>query len=291
MFDKVADTISKLEERLTNERYARRKDNPFSWTFFDDASSATAAFCKEISAATKEVDFLKHANFDAKADGRTIVDLQRRIDEKRKLDIPKKKAQLSNDRQNLTALKATLQPVVDRFNSLKEPEVNKLVTDILEKRRLVKSLSVESFDDGLLATIGSSQWKALIVAAKELYDAEVAATKRDLAHCPLCHQGLTHDARTLFTRYWQFLESKAEAELAVLERRRAAVLQELRSSKALHPKFLNTDAGVKVLADEHEKYLAKQKCSSERSTRLPLSGKPTLESWNEQASRTCQRSI
>ncbi|ANV99341.1 AAA family ATPase [Bradyrhizobium icense] len=260
IFDKVADTIAKLEERLTNERHEKRKDNPFSWTFFDNDTSTTAIFCKGMSAATNEADLLAHASFDPELDVRTMADLQKQIDEKRKLDVPKKKKQLLNDRQNLSALKATLQAVVDRFTIAKEREVNQLLTDITEKRRLVESLSVSSFDDGLLQTIGSPEWRALIVAAKELRAAEVAADNgKDLAHCPLCHQKLTLEAQALFVKYWQFLESKAESELALLERRQTVLLQDLRSSKALHPKFLDTDAGVKVLIEEDAAYLARLK--------------------------------
>ena len=61
----------------------------------------------------------------------------------------------------------------------------------------------------------------------------------------LCHQKLTRSAQTLFERYWQFLESKAESELTQLLRRQTALVRELRSAKALHPKLLDTDAGVK----------------------------------------------
>ncbi|MGY3388314.1 energy-coupling factor transporter ATP-binding protein EcfA2 [Bradyrhizobium sp. USDA 3311] len=264
IFDKVADTIAKLEERLANERNARRKANPFSWTFFDRDTSATAVFCKGLTAVTKEVDLLEHASFDPELDGRVIADLQKQIDEKRKLDIPKRKKQLSNDRQNLSALKVTLQTVVDYFSIAKEQELNQLVIEIAEKKTLVESLSVSRFDDGLLQTIGSPQWKALIVAAKELHAAEVNARKSEtLAHCPLCHQKLTRDAQELFARYWQFLESKAESELALLMRRQTAVLQDLRSSKALHPKLLDTDAGVKILLEQDVAYLARLKIQFE----------------------------
>ena len=57
--------------------------------------------------------------------------------------------------------------MVDRFTVTKEREVNLLVADILEKRKIVEGLSVDSFNDGILQTVGSP-WKALIRAAKEL---------------------------------------------------------------------------------------------------------------------------
>ena len=260
IFDKVAETISKLEEKLTNERNARRKANPFQSMFLDGDTSATAVFCKGMTAATKQADLLKHANFDPRTDGLAMIDLQKQIDDKRKLDIPKKKKQLEGDRLNLAALKSTLQGVTDRFTKVKEREASELVADILEKKKIVKGLSVESFNDGVLHTVGSPEWKALILAAKELYESEKAANKdKEPAHCMLCHQQLTRGAQTLFQRYWQFLESKAESELSQLVHRQTALIQDLRSAKALHPKLLDTDAGVKILEDDDAKYLGQLK--------------------------------
>ena len=136
--------------------------------------------------------------------------------------------------------------MVDRFTVTKEREVNLLVADILEKRKIVEGLSADSLNDGILQTVGSPTWKALIRAAKELNENEKAANKgQEPAHCMRCHQKLTRSAQTLFERYWQFLESKAESELTQLLRRQTALVRELRSAKALHPKLLDRDAGVK----------------------------------------------
>ena len=260
LFDKVAETISKLEITLTNEKNAKRKDNPFQGMFLDDATSSTAIFCKGITGATKEADFLKHAGFDTEADGKQIVKLQKQIDEKKTLDIPKRKAQLAVDRQNLAAFKASIEGVPGRFTEAKMKEANELVQDILEKSKIVESLSVHNFNNGILNTIGSSEWKALISAAKTLYESEKAASgNKEPVHCLLCHQKLTPEANSLFHKYWQFLESKAEGELSELTRKQSALLQTLRSTRTMYPKFLATDAGVKVLNDEDPIYLAQLK--------------------------------
>ncbi len=260
IFDKVADTISKLEEKLTNEKNMKKKEDPFQAMFLDDATSSTAIFCKAITGLTKEADFLKHANFDVKVDGEKMDILQKLIDEKKRLDIPKKKSQLATDRQNLGAFKAPLQNVIDRFTDVKIKEANQLVKDILEKKKTVEGLSVQNFDDGILNTIGSTEWKSLISTAKTLYETEKAASEnKEPAHCMLCHQKLTKDAKTLFQKYWQFLESKAENELSELIRKQSVLLQDLRSAKTMYPKFLATDAGVKVLSEDDPTYLAQIK--------------------------------
>jgi energy-coupling factor transporter ATP-binding protein EcfA2 len=260
IFDKVAITISKLEEKLTDERNAKKKDNPFQVMFLDDATTSTAIFCKGITGATKQADFLKHANFDPKVDGAKMDALQKQIDEKKKLDIIKKKSQLATDRQNLGAFKAPLQRVTDRFTEVKVNEANQLVKDILAKKKIIEGLSVESFNDGILNTVGSPEWRELIGAARTLYETEKAASgDKEPACCMLCHQKLTKDAETLFQKYWQFLESKAESELSELTRKQSALLQDLRSAKTMCPKFLATDAGVKVLSEDDPTYLAQLK--------------------------------
>ncbi len=261
IFDKVADTISKLEEKLQNEKNEKKKDNPFASMFLsDDATSDTALFCKGISASTEVDDFLKHANFNTTTDEPKISDLSKQIDEKKKLDITKKKAQLASDRQNLTALKSTLQSTIDRFAEAKRDTINKIISDIAEKKKIVESLSVQSFNDGIVKTIGSPEWKALISTAKTLYDNEKVANKdNDPNHCILCHQELSSDAKTLFQKYWKFLESKAESELALLVSQQKSALENLKSAKTLYPKFLATDAGVKILNEENSTYLSELK--------------------------------
>ncbi len=73
------------------------------------------------------------------------------------------------------------------------------------KEKIVESLSVQNFDDGILKTVGSAEWKALINAAKVLYEKERAVdADKDLDHCMLCHQKLTKEAKSLFLNIGSF---------------------------------------------------------------------------------------
>lgn len=257
IFDKVAHTISKIENKLIREKYVLKKYNPFQSMFLNDATTSTAIFCKGINEATSVNDFLMHANFDVVSDELKIIELEKTIDEKRKLDIPKKKSQLRNDNQNLIAIKATLQNVLNRFTEENVNDVNQLVKDIIEKKKIAESLSVKSFDNGIFEEIGSPKWKGLISAAKELYEDEKKANEnKEIDHCLLCHQELSAEAKTLFQKYWEFLESKAENELSNLINQQATLLTNLRLLKALYPKFLDTDAGIRILNDEDSRYLS-----------------------------------
>ncbi|MFH1252741.1 MAG: AAA family ATPase [Candidatus Uhrbacteria bacterium] len=260
IFDKVAETISKLEEKLLNEKNEKKKDNPFASMFLSDATSDTALFCKNISASTEADDLLKHANFNTTTDEPKISELNKQIDEKKKLDITKKKSQLASERQNLTALKYTLQSTIDLFTEAKRDIINKIISDITEKKKIVESLSAQSFNDGIIKTLGGPEWKALIATAKTLYDNEkIVNENNDLDHCILCHQELSSEAKTLFQKYWKFLESKAESELALLTSQQKFVLENFKSAKTLYPKFLATDAGVKILNEENSTYLSELK--------------------------------
>lgn len=257
LFDKVADTIVKLERKLDLEKYAKRKDNPFALMFLDQSEvSSIASFCRSINSSTKDEDFLNHANFNPEVDEEKMKELETQIAEKRKLDIPKKKSQLTTDRENLGALKINLQSVIGHFTLEKMQEANKLADDIFEKKKLIEELSVQKFDDGLFKTIGSAEWKSLIAAAKALYESEKTANNgNDPVHCLLCHQGLHQAEKTLFENYWRFLESKAEAELSELKRKQTKLLEMLRNAKTAYPQFLITDAGIKVLTDNDTTYL------------------------------------
>ena len=67
-----------------------------------------------------------------------MANLEKSIEEKKKLDIPKKKVQLAADRQNLAALKVSLNAVVHRLATASAHEANRIVSEILEKKRIMK---------------------------------------------------------------------------------------------------------------------------------------------------------
>lgn len=260
VFDKVADTISALEQKLTNEKNLKKVADPFQAMFLDSTSDV-ALFCKSIDSNTTTDDLLRYANFVPDVDDRRLGALQKQIEEKRKLDIPKKKSQLAADRQNLQALKASLLRIVDRLTVAKAKGVNNLIEEIAEKKKLTAALSAESFDDGILKSVGTEEWRSLISAAKVLHDKEIALEGGEPTHCMLCHQKLTKSGSSLFIKYWEFLESKAESELSQLNEKLHIVLDDLRLAKTLFPKFLATDAGVRVLNEDDESYLAELKAS------------------------------
>jgi len=256
IFDKVADTISKLERKLDSEKNHKRKDDPFILMFPDEKDSDVAQFCRKITNKTEANDFQTVGDFDPETDENELQKMKLKIDELKKLDIAKKKTQLSTDRLNLKTLKLSLQSINDWFSLDKIEEVNKLVDDILEKKSIIEGLSVKTFHDGLFNKIGSQEWRSLIIAAKDLYDIEkLANDNQDLSNCLLCHQKLSEEAKTLFQKYWEYLESKAESEHAQLVKQQADTINDLKTLQITYPKFLDTDAGINILKDEDPEYL------------------------------------
>lgn len=246
VFDRVADTINRLEERLTAERNVLRRDSPFTLLFPADATSSTAVFCRGLSANTKTEDLLQAIAFDPVEDDRKIGELRTAIETQQKLDVPRQKAQLASDRQNLGALKASLSRVLRQLNSDRAREVNQFLSDISAKKAEVAKLSAQTLDDGQLKTVGGPEWRAFIAAARELHNAEGGEEK---AHCLFCHQILSEDAKLLIEKYWRLLASEAENELSRLVEKHRSVSEDLRSTKLTFPQFLPTDAGVRALRD------------------------------------------
>lgn len=257
VFDRVATAIRRIERRLDSERATKKKENPFASLFLDITDvSTTVTFCKSLSSNTRDDKFLEHANFVPEVDGAKIITLQNDIEEKKKLDVPVRRAELLANARDLDTLHTSLQLVVDHFTEDKAKEANKIVTNIRTQRRLIEKLSTTSFDDGLFLTIGSEKWRALLVAAKELYDEEKRAMgDNDPSRCLLCHQELTAKEHGLFQKYWDFLSSKAETELADLARKKNILLADLRSVKASFPKLEESHSGVKFLESIEVKYL------------------------------------
>lgn len=258
IFDRVSDTILKLEEKLAADKKERKKDNPFDLIFPQDGTteSSVSQFCRSVSANTTADDFLKYANFNAQTDEIKITELQRQFEDKSRLDVPKKKLELKSEIQNLRALKTATETFLDCFSTESVDEINQQIADILEKKAIIQNLSAQSFNNGIFNAIGSAEWRTLINAAKEMYDLELSKINdKSLSHCILCHQKLSDEAKVLFNRYWEFLNSKAENELAQLFEKQKRVLRELREAQIGKPKFKDTDAGIKILKNYDSAYV------------------------------------
>jgi ABC-type transport system involved in cytochrome c biogenesis ATPase subunit len=257
VFDRVAIGIRQIESRLAAERQKVAQPNPFATLFLlQGEASTTSQFCQTLSSRTTDDQFLSHANYVAEVDDPKVLAVTKELEAKRKLDVAERKASLLADAKDLETFAATLQRSLGQVGNAVAATINKNTVDIAAQRNIVTTLGAKSFDDGVVVTTGSDVWKALLTAAKELYDYEVKArTGAQLTHCLLCRQALRPSEHDLFQRYWNYLASKAETELTELLAKQATVLANLRSVKAGFPKYDDSLAAVKVLRAVSPTYL------------------------------------
>lgn len=232
IFDRVAAAMARIEKRVADDRSAKRKYNPFNAVFSDPTEhSDVSTFCKGLNASVSDERLLSQVEFTDEH-GRKIAELEADIQNKNTSDIAAKLAQLKADEESLDELRRKLETCINGLSSVTSTSINDLVTSLNEHQIIVEQLGVESFDDGILKSLGSAEWKAMLKAAKSLYDKERAARNgNEPAHCVLCHQALLQKQKGLFQSYWQFLESEAETELRRIETQVSSKLQQLRTSK------------------------------------------------------------
>jgi len=246
IFDKVASAIAKIEKRAAEENRVRSRPNPFLSVFLNPAEQSTVAdYCKSLTAAVSDEQLIAAIEFTDEDDVR-LRELETDIQNKRSLDVPAKMAQLKGEESALRAAHRSLQQCAGKVTPALASAINQLLLQIHEQRRTVEALGVGSFDDGLFATLGSPEWKALLLAARSFYATEQQRTEvvTDPTHCALCHQSISQQQRDLFQKYWRFLESEAEAELNRLESKLSGYLSELQVVKDRFPPA----AGSEVVA-------------------------------------------
>lgn len=248
IFDKVAAAIAQLEHHVAQERATRRRANPFSLLFADpNEQSDVATFCRGINEGTPDARLEEVIAFNDDVDNAEIATLENTISDKRSLNVPAQKAQLADDKSSLDIFHRTLKEWIGPLTASKAQQINEAIASLHEQEQVVKRLGVSSLDDGVLASIGSPEWMALLRAAKSLYEAERKLLERDPQNCMLCHQPLQEREQELFQKYWRFLEDDAEAELVRIEQGLRTTLVNLREAKLNRPRFAETDHAVRVL--------------------------------------------
>ncbi len=283
IFDLVADAVSKFEKRIELEKAGKKKEDPFEWMFAEE--SEISRICAGLNSATIVDDFILQISFDKEISESRIAEIEKRISDLTKLDVPKKRGELDAEMENLRALKNSIAVFVRPINLEWAGQANQLLRDIEEKKKLVEQLSVENFNDGITQTVGTAEWKALIQSAKILYDKEkLKAGVEEISYCPLCHQDLSDDAHSLFKKYWAFLESKAESELATLSQQYVTASRTISSTKYIIPNFLPTDAGIKTLSEQDPAYFAEIKDGCQKLSSI-------ADEWMENIGKSSQLSL
>lgn len=246
IFATITEALSSIEQMLWSEAASRKIPNPFEAVFVGESS--ISRFCMGISSLTKsqELDSVLQFTEEHAEQHKAVTTKLKRL---RKLDVTAKKKELRNALQELGTLRTTLANTVATVKQYPPKTIQTVIQDLREKTRIASALGAEQFDDKLFKTIGSEEWKALLIAARELFLAEqnAAGEESDLTHCILCHQKLTPDASSLFKKYWKYLEGKAQADLLEAKERIKSIQAELKDAKI--PPLDDDAVGARILLD------------------------------------------
>ena len=166
IFDRVAAAMARIEKRIAEDKSAKRERNPFIAVFSDPTErSDVATFCKELNASVHDERLLSEVEFTDEHE-RRIAELEADIQNKNASDVPAKLMQLKGDEESLDELRMKLQTCFTELGSTTSTGINDLVTSRHKQQTLVERLGVKSFDDGILKSVGSAEWKAMLKAAK-----------------------------------------------------------------------------------------------------------------------------
>lgn len=276
IFNKVKEALGHLEVKIVNENKLLNKENPTGFVFANETDDV-AAFFKNISANTPDDQIELFTTFGTN-DEMLLNELGRQLMEKEKLDIPKRKQQLSNEVSNLKTLHAGLDRILNNVSTIKQSGLNDLIRNTKKQKDLTQKLSAEKFVHQNFKSIGNEKWTQLISVAKELYDYEYQF-RQENDTCILCQQTLSVPAKTLFENYWVFLKDTAKKDYEALQKTVNDSITWMEKELNAFPSFEATNIAVSILEKDKLGYLNKLKQDFS-------SIKPVLEHW-----KTCLISL
>ena len=212
-FDAFSSAVSSVQELLENDIRNNSPLNDFIHFFDNDTTvrklieslsgSSDLKIILEKSKVTPE-ELIKLASLE-----KSLIDLK-------KVDVTKKVRGLNKIQEQLGELKEEFDNLNQYFSDAEIGKFEKLLRDYLHNKKLSASEGLAQFQTENIESIGSDEWKDLIVAAKSFAeiqydDADLYLTAKDF--CLLCHQPLSKVAKQLIEAYWKFLTSNAESDL------------------------------------------------------------------------------
>lgn len=270
VFDRAKEVFTKLYERLEAEKRAKEKQNPATF-LFTESTDEVAILLKNLSADTSELLLDATTSFGDR-DKLALEEFIKRLEEKEKHDIPKKKEALKGEIRHLGTLLTFLETLSRNVSVEKRTGLNKLISETKAKKELNEKLGSQKFVHEKFKLIGDDKWTTLISVAKELYDSEEHVGPIDT--CILCQQPLSDKAKTLFNDYWGFLKGAAKKDYEELQTKVTGSIEWVEKQLAKFPEFEDTDIPTGILNKDTPEYLLKLK---EEIGKL----KPVLESWKE----------
>lgn len=207
-FDDLTQAFLEIKSKFQNEIKDKETDNDFSDYF--DKDTKIKEFVKSINGQTNFEEVI------LQADTSRLEDIYKNSIKRKKslqaLNIEKIHEDYYSFIKKLTEIK---QKIV-LFNSDFTNEKFSLVKELLAERTKLKELSFYEGLDQLkgenLYRLGSPEWKKFILAARRYYE----SIDEDIENCIFCGQNI--DDVRIINKYWKYLKSTAEKNLAITDK-------------------------------------------------------------------------
>ncbi|MDP3464096.1 MAG: AAA family ATPase [Bacteroidales bacterium] len=212
-FDTFSSAVTKVQGLLENDIRGNSPVNDFT-DFFDNDTSVRKLI--EGLSGSSYLKAIQEKSQVSPEELTKLATLEKSLIELKKVDVSKKVKGLRKIQEQLGELKEEFETLNEYFSETEIVKLKKLLRDYLHNKQLSASEGLAQFKTENIGSIGSDEWKDLLVAAKAF--AEIQYEDEDLYpadkdFCLLCHQPLSKKAKRLIEAYWKYLTSNAEKDL------------------------------------------------------------------------------
>ena len=212
-FDAFSNVITKVQELLENDIRNNSLENNFIDFFENDTT--VRKLIQSLSGSTDVKAIQEKAKLSSEELSK-LVKIEKDLIDLKKIDVAKKVKSLRKIQEQLEELKGNFEGINEYFSDESIINYKKLIQDYIRNKELSLSEGLAQFKTENIGSIGSDEWKDLVVAAKAF--AEIQYEDEDLYpavkdFCLLCHQPLSKEAKLLIEAYWKYLTSSAEEDL------------------------------------------------------------------------------
>ena len=258
-FDAFSSAVSSVQGLLENDIRNNSPANDFTDFFENDTT--VSKLIENLSGST-DLKVIREKSKVSPEELTKLVALEKSLVDLKKIDVTKKVKRLRKIQEQLNELKEEFETLNQYFSDTEIRKLKKLFRDYSHNKQLSASEGLAQFKTENIGSIGSDEWKDLLIAAKafakiQYEDEELYPDDKDF--CLLCHQPLSKEAKNLIEAYWKFLTSNAEKDLK-------NIVDEINEQQADL-----TELETKVLADD-----------SVLSEWLAENSEANLKIWNAQ---------
>ncbi len=212
-FDVFSNVITRVQELFEND--IRQNSPANDLTYFFDNDTAIKKLVESLTGFS-DIKVIKDTSNVSPEELIKLVSLEKNLIALKKIDVTKQVKSLKRIKGQLDKLKDELESLNEHFSEVAIDKLKKLIGDYFHNKKLSATEGLAQFETQNIGSVGSDEWKDLLVAAKAF--AEIQYEDEDLYpvdkdFCLLCHQPLNKQAKQLIEAYLKFLTSNAERDL------------------------------------------------------------------------------